>query len=166
MTLHHTRHHQAYVNNLNAALSNYSTAIKEGDIADQIALQVSIKFNGGGHINHSLFWKNLAPANSTDATDPEGKAPTLLKDVKAAYGSLAGLTTAFSAALMALQGSGWGWLVKVNGPSGGLRIVTTANQDPVVGGEVPIIGVDMWEHAYYLQVRFRLSSPPRALGRN
>ncbi|KAF9869403.1 BTB/POZ domain-containing protein [Colletotrichum karsti] len=151
MVLHHDKHHQAYVTNLNAALSNYSKAVADANIPDQIALQNLIKFNGGGHINHSLFWKNLAPADTKDASEPEGSAPSLVKNIKSTFGSLAGFTTAFSAALMGIQGSGWGWLVKAPGEEGGLRIVTTKDQDPVVGGEVPIIGIDMWEHAYYLQ---------------
>ncbi|GKT51665.1 superoxide dismutase 1 copper chaperone [Colletotrichum spaethianum] len=153
MTLHHDKHgqHQAYVTNLNAALGNYSRAVGDLNIPDQIALQNMIKFNGGGHINHSLFWKILAPADSKDASDPEGSAPTLMEQVKTTFGSLAGLTSAFSSALMGIQGSGWGWLVKAPGSDGGLRIITTKDQDPVVGGEVPIIGIDMWEHAYYLQ---------------
>ncbi|GKT51094.1 superoxide dismutase [Mn], mitochondrial [Colletotrichum spaethianum] len=130
--------HQAYVTNLNAALGNYSKAVADSNIPDQIALQNMIKFNGGGHINHSLFWKTLAPADSKDA-------------VKTTFGGLAGLTSAFSSALMGIQGSGWGWLVKAPGSDGGLRIITTKDQDPVVGGEVPVIGIDMWEHAYYLQ---------------
>lgn len=154
MTLHHDKHHQAYVTNLNAALSNYSAATAAKDIAAEIALQNAIRFNGGGHINHSLFWKNLAPANSSDASDPDKHAPKLLAEAKSVWGGLHNLTAAFSTALMGIQGSGWGWLVRETLPTGQktLKIVTTGNQDPVVGaGEVPVLGVDMWEHAYYLQ---------------
>ena len=146
MELHHSKHHQAYVTNLNNALKSYGTS--SNDIVNQIALQNAIKFNGGGHINHSLFWENLAPASSPDAK-PES-APTLMAEVTKTWGGLEGFQAAMTKTLLGLQGSGWGWLVK---DSQGLRIVTTKDQDPVVGGEVPIFGIDMWEHAYYLQVR-------------
>lgn len=148
MELHHTKHHQTYVTNLNKALQSHQTAVGTGDIAAQIALQPSIRFNGGGHINHSLFWQNLAPPLSADAkTDA---APGLMAEISKKWGSYDKFKSSFSAALLGIQGSGWGWLV--NESPGGLRIVTTKDQDPVVGGEVPIFGVDMWEHAYYLQV--------------
>ncbi|KAF5608049.1 superoxide dismutase Fe-Mn family [Fusarium subglutinans] len=146
MELHHSKHHQAYVTNLNAALKNYATATSTNDIAGQIALQSAIKFNGGGHINHSLFWENLSPSSSADAK-PES-APTLSAEISKTWGSIQAFQEAFKKTLLGLQGSGWGWLVK---DTHGLRIVTTKDQDPVVGGEVPIFGVDMWEHAYYLQ---------------
>ncbi|KAI5468078.1 superoxide dismutase [Mariannaea sp. PMI_226] len=146
MELHHSKHHQAYVTNLNNALDSYATATSSNDIASQIALQSAIKFNGGGHINHSLFWENLTPPNSPDAS-PDA-APTLMAEITKTWGSLQGFQTVMQKALLGLQGSGWGWLVK-DGQT--LRIVTTKDQDPVVGGEVPIFGIDMWEHAYYLQ---------------
>ncbi|KAH7254143.1 Manganese/iron superoxide dismutase [Fusarium redolens] len=146
MELHHSKHHQAYVTNLNAALKNYATATSTNDIAGQIALQSAIKFNGGGHINHSLFWENLSPSSSPDSK-PES-APRLSAEISKTWGSIQAFQEAFKKTLLGLQGSGWGWLVK---DTHGLRIVTTKDQDPVVGGEVPIFGVDMWEHAYYLQ---------------
>ncbi|KAG6018257.1 Superoxide dismutase [Mn], mitochondrial, partial [Claviceps citrina] len=147
MQLHHSKHHQAYVTNLNAALETYAAATASNDIAAQIALQNAIRFNGGGHINHSLFWENLAPAGSDEA-DPQQSAPTLMAAIAHTWGSLDAFRSAFANALLGLQGSGWGWLVKQDGL---LRVVTTKDQDPVVGGEVPVLGVDMWEHAYYLQ---------------
>lgn len=147
MELHHGKHHQAYVTNLNNALKSYSTATSSNDIAGQIALQSAIKFNGGGHINHSLFWENLTPPSSAEA-NPDS-APTLMADISKTWGGLEGFQSAMTKTLLGLQGSGWGWLVK---DSQGLRIVTTKDQDPVVGGEIPIFGIDMWEHAYYLQV--------------
>lgn len=147
MELHHSKHHQAYVTNLNAALSSYATATASSDIAAQIGLQAALRFNGGGHINHSLFWENLSPASSPDAS-PDS-APQLLAEIGKTWGGLDAFKAAFGKTLLGLQGSGWGWLVK---DGQGLRIVTTKDQDPVVGGEVPIFGVDMWEHAYYLQV--------------
>lgn len=149
MELHHSKHHQAYVTNLNKALESHLAAVAGTDIAGQIALQQAIKFNGGGHINHSLFWQNLAPASSVEASPSAAKE--LVSAIEKTWGSFEAFQKAFSAALLGIQGSGWGWLVK-DGPPGGLRIVTTKDQDPVVGGEVPIFGVDMWEHAYYLQV--------------
>ncbi|KAL2162913.1 hypothetical protein VTH06DRAFT_6749 [Thermothelomyces fergusii] len=149
MELHHSRHHQAYVTNLNRAVEAHAAAAAQGDVAGQIALQQAIKFNGGGHINHSLFWKNLAPAGSDEAS-PD-RAPALVGEIERTWGSLDRFKTAFSAALLGIQGSGWGWLVREAGTGGRLRIVTTKDQDPVVGGDVPVLGVDMWEHAYYLQ---------------
>ncbi|KAL4726935.1 Superoxide dismutase [Mn], mitochondrial [Fusarium chlamydosporum] len=146
MELHHSKHHQTYVTNLNAALKNYATATSTNDIAGQIALQSAIKFNGGGHINHSLFWENLCPSSSPDSK-PDS-APKLGVEISKTWGSIEAFQEAFKKTLLGLQGSGWGWLVK---DTQGLRIVTTKDQDPVVGGEVPIFGVDMWEHAYYLQ---------------
>jgi Fe-Mn family superoxide dismutase len=150
MELHHGKHHQAYVTNLNKALESHVAAVSAGDVATQIALQQAIKFNGGGHINHSLFWKNLAPAGSDETN--LGEAKELVAAIDKTWGSVGDFQKAFSAALLGIQGSGWGWLVKEAGNGAGLRIVTTKDQDPVVGGDVPIFGVDMWEHAYYLQV--------------
>ncbi|EAQ86168.1 hypothetical protein CHGG_07421 [Chaetomium globosum CBS 148.51] len=149
MELHHSKHHQAYVTNLNKALESHVAAVASDDVAGQIALQQVIKFNGGGHINHSLFWKNLAPAGSNEAN--LDRASSLVAEIEKTWGSLDAFKKAFSTALLGLQGSGWGWLVKEAGNGAGLRIVTTKDQDPVVGGDVPIFGVDMWEHAYYLQ---------------
>ncbi|KAH6626713.1 Manganese/iron superoxide dismutase [Chaetomium sp. MPI-SDFR-AT-0129] len=151
MELHHARHHQAYVTNLNAALVSHATALAEGDVASQIALQQAIRFHGGGHINHSLFWRNLAPAGTAETADPAQAAPELVAEIGKVWGGLAEFKKAFGAALLGIQGSGWGWLVKETGEGGRLRIVTTKDQDPVVGGQVPVLGVDMWEHAYYLQ---------------
>ncbi|KAL6863394.1 Superoxide dismutase [Mn], mitochondrial [Amphichorda felina] len=143
MELHHGKHHQTYVNNLNIALKSYANATSNNDITQQIALQSSIRFNGGGHINHSLFWENLAPATSPDA-NPDS-APKLVGAIKSTWGSLDAFKGHFNKALLGLQGSGWGWLVK---DAQGLRIITTKDQDPVVGGEVPIFGVDMRVQAY------------------
>jgi Fe-Mn family superoxide dismutase len=154
MELHHSKHHQAYVTNLNKALESHVAAVATGDVAAQIALQQVIKFNGGGHINHSLFWRNLAPAGSEEAKLEQAKE--LVAAIEKTWGSFDAFKKAFSAALLGIQGSGWGWLVREAGNGAGLRIVTTKDQDPVVGGDVAIFGVDMWEHAYYLQVGGRL----------
>lgn len=149
MTLHHSKHHQTYVTNLNKALQSYAAAVQAGNIADQLALQAAIRFNGGGHINHSLFWENLTPASSPNASTDA--APKLVAAINNTWDSVDQFRQDFTAALLGIQGSGWGWLVRED--KTGLRIVVTKDQDPVVGGEVPIFGVDMWEHAYYLQVR-------------
>lgn len=154
MELHHSKHHQAYVTNLNKALFDLAAAVQANDIDKQIALQPAINFNGGGHINHSLFWQNLAPASSPEASRPEESAPSLLAEIAQTWGSLDSFKQAFSARLLAIQGSGWGWLVKAPGSwdKKVLQIVTTKDQDPVPNTFVPVFGVDMWEHAYYLQV--------------
>ncbi|KAG0702094.1 manganese superoxide dismutase [Suillus ampliporus] len=124
MKLHHTKHHQTYVNGLNAAEQTYA---KAPSVREKIALQSALKFNGGGHINHSLFWKNLSPANADGGklTDEEFKKR-------------------FNAATAGIQGSGWGWL-GYDSTTKALDIVTTANQDPLLS-HTPIIGVDVWEH--------------------
>jgi Fe-Mn family superoxide dismutase len=152
MELHHSKHHQTYITNLNAALKSQQEAIQTSDIPTQVSLQPGIKFNAGGHINHSLFWQNLCPANSSDAKS--SAAPKLVEKIKATWGDETKFREAFKTALLGIQGSGWGWLVKVEGgKEDRLVIMTTKDQDPLVGkGEVPILGVDMWEHAYYLQV--------------
>jgi Fe-Mn family superoxide dismutase len=148
MELHHTKHHQTYITNLNKALEASVAALSNGNIADYAAQLPAIRFNGGGHINHSLFWLNLSPSSSPDASPDV--APTLQAAITATWGSFDEFKVAFTAALLGIQGSGWGWLVKENG-TGVLRIVTLANQEAVVVGDTPILGVDMWEHAYYLQ---------------
>lgn len=151
MELHHSKHHQTYITNLNAALKSQQEAIQTADIPTQVSLQPGIKFNAGGHINHSLFWQNLCPANSSDAKP--SSAPKLVEKIKATWGDETKFREAFKTALLGIQGSGWGWLVKVEGgKEDRLVIMTTKDQDPVVGkGEIPVFGVDMWEHAYYLQ---------------
>jgi Fe-Mn family superoxide dismutase len=152
MELHHSKHHQTYITNLNAALKTQAEAVHTADITTQVSLQAAIKFNAGGHINHSLFWQNLAPTSSAESKS--SAAPQLVKQNKATWGDEDKFRDAFKAALLGIQGSGWGWLVKVEtGSEQRLSIITTKDQDPVVGkGEVPLFGVDMWEHAYYIQV--------------
>ncbi|KAB2569452.1 Superoxide dismutase (Mn) [Lasiodiplodia theobromae] len=152
MELHHSKHHQTYITNLNAALSSLAAASAAADIPTQIALQQALRFHGGGHINHALFWENLTPPTSPEAKLDDAVAPQLRKKIVETWGSEAKFKEAFAKALLGIQGSGWGWLVKFEGEGGRLGIVTTKDQDPIVGpGEVPIFGVDMWEHAYYLQ---------------
>ncbi|KAI1333047.1 manganese superoxide dismutase [Xylariaceae sp. FL0255] len=148
MELHHTKHHQTYITNLNQALEVSAAATADGRLHDAAAQLQAIRFNGGGHINHSLFWENLAPNTSPDAQI--SAAPKLQSAIAKTWGSLDKFQTAFSTALLGIQGSGWGWLVKEAGTDQ-LRIVTLANQEAVVVGDTPLFGVDMWEHAYYLQ---------------
>ncbi|EJD36217.1 manganese superoxide dismutase [Auricularia subglabra TFB-10046 SS5] len=146
MTIHHTKHHQAYINALKTAEQSYASA---SSAKERIALQAAIKFNGGGHINHSLFWKNLAPANTAQSTLKDGP---LKQAIDRDFGSLDKLKTDLNAAAAAVQGSGWGWLV-YNTKTGKTEILTLPNQDPVLPPYVPLIGIDVWEHAYYLQYK-------------
>ncbi|KIM65806.1 hypothetical protein SCLCIDRAFT_417715 [Scleroderma citrinum Foug A] len=147
MKLHHTKHHQTYVNALNAAEAAYA---KASTPKERIALQAALRFNGGGHINHSLFWKNLAPS----AAEQKGHGGALrdgpLKQaIVQAFGSVENMQKQFNTTTAAIQGSGWGWL-GYNPTTRTLEIATTPNQDPLLT-HVPIIGVDIWEHAFYLQ---------------
>lgn len=118
MHLHHSAHHNAYITNLNAALATLHTA----DLPTQIALQEALRFNAGGHINHSLFWENLAPANSSDAAFATA-AGRLGAAIVETWGSEEAFKQRFGEKLLGIKGSGWGWLVKVEG--GRLAIVTT-----------------------------------------
>ena len=155
MRLHHTKHHNAYVTNLNAALDKYAKASASGDVAEMIALQGAIRFNGGGHVNHSIFWENLAPPSAGGGGEPAG---ALKAAIDARFGSFAALKAAMNAGGASVQGSGWVWLgySKANAR---LEVATCANQDPLsTNGLVPLLGIDVWEHAYYLQVR-RASVP-------
>uniref|UniRef100_A0A0W0FWV3 Superoxide dismutase n=2 Tax=Moniliophthora roreri TaxID=221103 RepID=A0A0W0FWV3_MONRR len=145
MKLHHQKHHQTYVNGLNAAEESYA---KAPSTKEKIALQAALKFNGGGHINHSLFWKNLAPASGDGGRLADGP---LKQAIERDFGSVENFKKSFNAKTAAIQGSGWGWL-GYNSTTKKLEIVTTANQDPLLSHE-PIIGVDIWEHAFYLQYK-------------
>ncbi|KAI5288568.1 hypothetical protein KEM54_005108 [Ascosphaera aggregata] len=109
METHYTKHHQTYVNNYNASIEKLAEAQEKGDIQTQIALQSAINFNGGGHINHTLFWENLAPQSAGGGAPPEG---ALSAAIVAKYGSYDKFTEQFNAALAGIQGSGWAWLVK------------------------------------------------------
>ncbi|OCH86775.1 manganese superoxide dismutase [Obba rivulosa] len=147
MELHHKKHHQTYVNALNAAEQAYA---KASTPRERIALQAALKFNGGGHINHSLFWKNLAPAKvEGKGIGGELKAGPLKDAIDATWGSVDAFKKEFNAATAGIQGSGWGWL-GLNPNNKRLEIATTSNQDPLIS-HIPIIGVDIWEHAFYLQ---------------
>lgn len=150
MTLHYTKHHQGYVTNLNKALEQYCEAESKNDLPALIALQQAIKFNGGGHINHSIFWTNLGPKSKGGGTPPNGK---LADAINKEFGSLDKLVEQLSAKAVAIQGSGWGWL-GYNKAKDRLEIATCDNQDPLsTKGLVPLLGIDVWEHAYYLQYK-------------
>eukprot|EP00300_Choanocystis_sp_HF-7_P038039 c54554_g1_i1.p1 GENE.c54554_g1_i1~~c54554_g1_i1.p1 ORF type:complete len:231 (-),score=25.02 c54554_g1_i1:27-719(-) len=150
MRLHHLHHHQAYVSTLNYALDKYSDAESAGDITAMLALQPVIKFNAGGHTNHSIFWRNLAPANKGGG-EPQGE---LGHAITATWGSTDQLRKEMTAQCAAFQGSGWGWLV-YNTATRQLEVTTRPNQDPVstVPNLVPLLGIDVWEHAYYLDYK-------------
>jgi len=151
MELHHSKHHQTYVNSYNDATEKMAAAEAAEDVAGKIALQPLINFHGGGHVNHSLFWENLAPKNAGGGEPPSG---ALKKAIDESYGGLDSLKGKFNTALAGIQGSGWAWLVKDN-QTGNIQIRTYANQDPVVGQFTPLLGIDAWEHAYYLQYQNR-----------
>jgi Fe-Mn family superoxide dismutase len=122
MELHHSKHHQTYVNSYNDATEKMAAAEAKDDTAAKIALQPLINFHGGGHINHSLFWENLAPKNSGGGEPPSG---ALAKAIEQSYGGLDGLKTKFNAALAGIQGSGWAWLVQ-DTQTGSISIKTYA----------------------------------------
>lgn len=147
MQLHHSKHHQTYINNLNAAEEKLHEAKEKGDVSTIIGLAGALKFNGGGHINHSIFWSNLCPSGG----EPEG---ALLEAIVRDFGSVEAMKSQLSAATIAVQGSGWGWL-GYNKQKGQLQIATCANQDPLEAttGLIPLFGIDVWEHAYYLQYK-------------
>lgn len=151
MTIHHTRHHQAYVDNLNKALEGTDAAGKglEEILPEISKYSTAVRNNGGGHYNHSLFWALLSPAPQPA---PDGK---LAEAVNAAFGSTDNLKEEIKKAALGQFGSGWAWLlVKYNGS---IAVVATANQDNplmdtnLVSRGFPILGVDIWEHAYYLK---------------
>ncbi|CAK8672157.1 superoxide dismutase [Mn], mitochondrial-like [Clavelina lepadiformis] len=145
MRLHHSKHHAAYVNNLNVAAEKLATAQSASDVSSIIALEPALKFNGGGHINHSIFWETLSPSGG----EPSG-------DLKAAierdFGSMENMKTKLSAMSVGVQGSGWGWL-GYNKEDGRLQLAACRNQNPLQAttGLIPLFGIDVWEHAYYLQ---------------
>jgi len=147
MELHHSKHHQAYVNGLNAATEQMQDAFAKGDVTTQCTLTRAIKFNGGGHVNHSIFWTNLCPKG--DFRPPEGK---LLTKINEDFGSLDNMQSKLTSLTCALQGSGWGWL-GYDKTTNQLFVKTMANQNPLGRFGVPLLGIDAWEHAYYLQYK-------------
>ena len=151
MEIHHSRHHQTYVTNLNAALADLPELAAlplEALLAriDSLPAQVqgSVRNHGGGHANHSLFWQVMSPQGGGE---PDGE---LAAAIERDLGGLEAFRQAFTQAALSRFGSGWAWLV-VDG-SGKLQVVSSANQDsPLMEGLTPILGLDVWEHAYYLK---------------
>eukprot|EP00794_Sanderia_malayensis_P003604 gene3604-4112_t len=148
MQLHHDKHHATYVNNLNVTEEKLAEAKAKGDVSTAISLQPALKFNGGGHINHTIFWTNLSPDGGGEPTGDLMAA--IVKD----FGSFENFKTRLSNSTVAVQGSGWGWL-GYDTANKRLAIGTCANQDPLQAttGLVPLLGIDVWEHAYYLQYK-------------
>jgi Fe-Mn family superoxide dismutase len=150
MDLHYNKHHKAYVTNLNAAIEKYKEAEKNNDLAAMIATQKAIKFNGGGHVNHSLFWKMLAPTKAGGGEGPKGEIASAINNE---FGSFEKFKEVFNSTTAPIQGSGWGWLSYCPKKKS-IMIVTCENQDPCsTTGTIPLLGVDVWEHAYYLQYK-------------
>ncbi|MBP9773236.1 MAG: superoxide dismutase [Candidatus Peribacteraceae bacterium] len=150
MEIHYTKHHQAYVNKLNEAITKHPE-LAEKSAEELIAdldmvpedIRTAVRNNGGGHVNHSFFWEILSPKGGGE---PKGK---LKEAIDKAFGSFDTFKEQFSAAATTRFGSGWAWLVA---DGSALSIVSTSNQDsPVTDGKMPILGLDVWEHAYYLK---------------
>lgn len=151
MEIHHGKHHNAYVTNLNAALKDHADLLAmpiEALLADKCAkvpeaIRQPVINNGGGHANHSLFWTVLGPNGGGEPTGEVGDA------IKSTFGGLAGLQEKMNEAGTKRFGSGWSWLVKKGGK---LEVYSSANQDsPIMAGDTPVFGIDVWEHAYYLK---------------
>ncbi len=149
MRVHHDKHHQAYVDKANAALEGTDLADKsiEDVIADLSAVpddkRGPVRNNGGGHLNHSLFWESMSPDGGGE---PEGE---LADAINSAFGSFDDFKTKVKEAGIGQFGSGWAWLVK---DGDGVAVVATANQDnPISDDKTPLLGIDVWEHAYYLK---------------
>ena len=150
MEIHHTKHHQAYVNNLNAAIEKAPEL--QGKSLDDLmrgintvpeSVRTAVRNNGGGHWNHSMFWEIMGPGKGGE---PSGK---LADAIKSSFGDFAKLKEQFAAAAAGRFGSGWAWLVNDGGK---LSITSTPNQDNVLmEGKKALLGIDVWEHAYYLK---------------
>ncbi len=149
MKLHHTKHHQTYVDKLNAAIKDHdelkdmsiTSLMKNIDKVPESIRQAVIN-NGGGHANHSLFWELMSP----NGGEPKGE---VLNAIKEKFGSFNKFKEEFKATALGRFGSGWAWLVVTNGE---LEVMNTLNQDsPLMEGKQPILGLDVWEHAYYLK---------------
>jgi len=154
MEIHHTKHHQAYINNVNKALEGHPDLAAKS-IDDLIiglnkvpeAIRTAVRNNGGGHANHSLFWQIMSP---NGGGEPSGD---LAKAISSAFGGFAQFQEKFSAAAATRFGSGWAWLVVKDGA---IAVESTANQDsPLSEGKTPILALDVWEHAYYLHYQNR-----------
>lgn len=155
MEIHHSKHHQAYVNKLNEAIGKYPEW--EGKSVEQLLkslelipedIRTAVRNHGGGHYNHSLFWKIMKPQGGGEPGEHLADA------LQSAFSDFAKFKEEFSKAAANLFGSGWAWLVKDS--SGVLKVTTTPNQDsPLIQGLIPLLGLDVWEHAYYLKYQNR-----------
>lgn len=150
MNIHHMKHHNTYITNVNAALEGHDD-LSSKSIEELIsnldavpeAARTAVRNNGGGHANHSLFWKLLSPSGGGNPTGALGEA------INSKFGSFDEFKEKFAAAGKTRFGSGWAWLVLSNGE---LEITSTPNQDsPLMEGKTPLLGLDVWEHAYYLK---------------
>ena len=155
MEIHHGKHHQGYVTKLNAALAdhgdlageNITRVLREINSIPE-AVQTAVRNNGGGHANHTLFWTIMSPNGGGSPSGDFGEA------INAAFGSLDSFKETFSNAAATRFGSGWAWLVRTS--NGALQVYSTANQDnSYMQGDTPILGLDVWEHAYYLNYQNR-----------
>ncbi len=153
MEIHHTKHHQAYINNVNAAIQG--TDFEKLSVEELIRdlnkvpenIRTTVRNNGGGHANHSLFWTIMGP---NAGGQPSGD---LASAISGAFGSFDSFKEAFAKAGATRFGSGWAWLSMANGK---LEVSSTANQDnPIMEGKTPVLGLDVWEHAYYLHYQNR-----------
>ena len=153
MEIHHSKHHQAYITKVNAALEG--SGLENMPIDELCAnldeipenIRGAVRNNGGGHANHSLFWKIL----STEDSSPSSP---LLEAINNTFGDMKGFETEFSNAAATRFGSGWAWLIK--NEDGSVAVTSTPNQDnPIMDGKTPILGLDVWEHAYYLNYQNR-----------
>jgi len=149
MRIHHNKHHQGYINKLNSVLKDFDDLQKKSveellsnlkEVPEEI--RIDVRRGGGGHYNHSLFWPSMSPEGGGE---PEGD---IAKAIDKAFGSFKAFKEEFNNAAGGVFGSGWGWLVSDNGE---LKVVQTKNQDnPISNGLKPLLGLDVWEHAYYL----------------
>lgn len=154
MEIHHTKHHQTYINNLNAALEKHPK-LADKPLHELLAdlnsvpadIRTAVRNNGGGHFNHSLFWNYLTP-------DSQGKPDgDLAAAIDKAFGSFDDFKKEFAAAATTRFGSGWAWLIADKDKN--LKVVSTANQDTPLEDGTPLLGLDVWEHAYYLNYQNR-----------
>ncbi len=151
MQLHHDKHHRGYVTKLNETLEKYHQAEAKKDATKMVELQASIKFNGGGHINHSILWEIMAPVNKGGGV--YDKNSPLFKAIEDDFGSFEDFVEKFNEKSTAIQGSGWGWL-GFNKQNKHLVISACLNHELLSArGIVPLFCVDVWEHAYYLKYK-------------